>query len=284
MAEPKAEIREYDPTLAEIAREGVDEEEVSLIARVPDLAALPPGVRVVTQFGEVVTLRASRAQIAALADCPAVIEIEASRPVMPSDGRDDEPDEDPDEPRDDDDDRGPAAPEPTPYLRRPEGLIATGRGVVLGALDRGIEFALEAFRNQDGSTRLLALWDQRGDAGSGPGNRWGYGRILTAEDIDAALAAPDPYAALGYHPADADGPDPVSRRRSGAHGTHVMDIAGGSGGRGEGMGGVAPEADLVFVHLARTTDVLGKGNLGDSASLLEALDFVFSVAGDRPCV
>jgi Subtilase family len=76
----------------------------------------------------------------------------------------------------------------------------------------------------------------------------------------------------------------VSRRRSGAHGTHVMDIAGGSGGRGEGMGGVAPEADLVFVHLARTTDVLGKGNLGDSASLLEALDFVFSVAGDRPCV
>ena len=150
MAEPKAEIREYDPTLAEIAREGVDEEEVSLIARVPDLAALPPGVRVVTQFGEVVTLRAGRAQIAALADCPAVIEMEASRPVMPSDGRDGGPDEDPDEPRDDDgDDTGPAAPaEPTPYLRRPEGLIATGRGVVLGALDWGIDFALEAFRNR----------------------------------------------------------------------------------------------------------------------------------------
>src|SRR6185503_21178004 len=40
----------------------------------------------------------------------------------------------------------------------------------------------------------------------------------------------------------------------------------------------------VFVHLAGTADVLGRTNLGDSVTVLEALDFVFQTAGDRPCV
>ena len=62
-----------------------------------------------------------------------------------------------------------------------------------------------------------------------------------------------------------------------------MDIAAGYDPE-SGMSGVAPEAGLVFVHLSRTTQVLGRGNLGDSATVLEALDFVFSTAGDRPCV
>jgi phosphatidylserine/phosphatidylglycerophosphate/cardiolipin synthase-like enzyme len=63
----------------------------------------------------------------------------------------------------------------------------------------------------------------------------------------------------------------------------VLDIAAGNG-RGGGAIGVAPEADLVFCHLASTVDVLSRGTLGDAANLLEALDWVFETAGDQPCV
>lgn len=45
--------------------------------------------------------------------------------------------------------------------------------------------------------------------------------------------------------------------------------------------GVAPDADLVFVHLAdRRTG--GLANLGDSVGILEAVDFIARTAGRRP--
>src|SRR6185503_16665394 len=50
-----------------------------------------------------------------------------------------------------------------------------------------------------------------------------------------------------------------------------------------GASGVAPNADLVFVHLASDV-VAADGDLGDSVRLLEALDFVRAVAGERPFV
>ena len=46
--------------------------------------------------------------------------------------------------------------------RRPPSESATGRGVVVGVVDWGFDFAHPDFRNPDGSSRILALWDQRG--------------------------------------------------------------------------------------------------------------------------
>jgi subtilisin family serine protease len=286
MPEPSTDVREYDPVLAEASRVGDADDTVSIIARVSDVSALPPGVQVITRFGDVVTLRARRAQIPALAETAAVLEMEASTPLRPSweqcasdrvEGAEDS----------EEDDGGTQAgsgdPGPAAYVRRPAGLTTTGRGVVVAVIDWGCDFAHPAFRNEDGSTRLIAIWDQRGAAGSGPENRWGYGRILTSVDIDRALSGPRPYQALGYDPADAEPPAAASGDDVGTHGSHVLDIAAGNG-RGGGEVGVAPEAGLVFVHLAGTADVLGRHNLGDSVTVLEALDFVFAAAGDRPCV
>src|SRR5205814_1624134 len=102
----------------------------------------------------------------------------------------------------------------------------------------------------------------------------GYGRILDAAAIDAALRQPDPYAALRYHPAAFDA-------GFGAHGTHTVSIACGNG-QGGGPVGMAPEADIVFVSLGRQE---GPGTpLGDSVELLEALHHIVCTAGDRPCV
>ena len=44
-------------------------------------------------------------------------------------------------------------------------LNLTGRGVVLGFLDTGIRYEEEVFRNPDGSSRILGIWDQTIDTG-----------------------------------------------------------------------------------------------------------------------
>lgn len=237
------------------------DEELGAIIRTDPSTSLPEGVRVVSRFGSIATVRYPPSLHEALAQHDGVEVTEPPKPVRlldDEDGRD------------------------ACGLRTADGqrgaVGATGRGVIVAAIDWGCDFAHPAFRRSDGTTRLLALWDQRGPA-SGASNRWGYGRIFETDEIDRALEHADPYQALDYHPADADDPD----AEEGAHGTHVLDIAAGRD-TGHGTSGMAPDADLIFVHLDKTTRVLGVGNLGDSVAILEALDFVFSVAGDRPCV
>ena len=109
----------------------------------------------------------------------------------------------------------------------------SGNGVVVGCLDFGFDFATPNLRNEDGSSRVLSLWDQRGGAHPDSPAPFGYGRELQRAAMDAALTAPDPYAALAYDPADADSAG------HGAHGTHVLDIAAGNGRAAGSAAGVA---------------------------------------------
>jgi subtilisin family serine protease len=151
-----------------------------------------------------------------------------------------------------------------------------GDGAVVGIIDYGCDFAHLNFRNPDGTTRIEALWDQSGTLEEQSTVQ--YGRVYSRAAINAALKSADPYSALGYNP------DPS---HDGMHGTHVMDIAAGSG-RGSGVSGVAPKATIIFVHLS-TDDIPWTGEaslttkLGDSVHLVEALDWIFRAAGNRPC-
>jgi subtilisin family serine protease len=151
--------------------------------------------------------------------------------------------------------------------------------VVVAIIDAGCDFAHPNFRNEDGSTRLLALWHQ--DGKTRRGDEVLYGRCYTRAQIDRALRSRNPYRSLGYRPHE----EPNGK---GAHGTHVMDIAAGNG-RGTRQPGVAPEADLIFVDISMA-DAAREGKLafgyfmGDSVLMLEALDYIFWRAGPRPCV
>jgi subtilisin family serine protease len=155
-----------------------------------------------------------------------------------------------------------------------------GKGVVVGIIDSGGDFAHRNFRSSRGKTRLRALWDQSGVARAG--SPFGYGRLYSPAEIDTALAAPDPYAALGY------GPRPDSAYEQGAHGTHVMDIAAGNG-LGSTLPGVATQAELIFVEMS-ASDIAWRGpesvmqSFGDSVQMLEAIRFIFDTAAERPCV
>lgn len=149
-----------------------------------------------------------------------------------------------------------------------------GKGVVVGVVDYGGDFAHRNFRRANGKTRMLYLWDQNG--GNSPGSPNGYGVEHTAVDLNTALNQSNPYAALNYFPGQE------------SHGTHVMDIAAGNG-NGSNVPGMAPEADLIFVNVTHDRDPdkpedIIMTSFGDSVTLLEALKYIFDKAGTRPAV
>jgi subtilisin family serine protease/peptidoglycan hydrolase-like protein with peptidoglycan-binding domain len=252
-----------DPALEELYAEGGLDDEVAVILRLADPAAVPAGVRVIAQFGVIVTCRLPRGDIPRVREAGAVRSMKRARLYGPTlDAMGGELDE--------------AVLDARPSdRRRPDGGLPTGRGVVVAHIDWGVDFAHPDFRNDDGTTRLLALWDQSSAVDPRRPNRYGYGRIHLAGDIDGALAANDPYAALGYDPANSDS-------GAGSHGCHTLGISAGNG-RSGGPLGLAPQADLVFVHLSTAT-AEGPTLLGDSVALLEAFDFIACIAGTRPFV
>jgi minor extracellular serine protease Vpr len=65
-----------------------------------------------------------------------------------------------------------------------------GEGVLVAVIDSGIDYSHLDFRNEDGTTRIAALWDQ-----TIPGNPpLGYdiGSVYTREQINEALLTPMP--------------------------------------------------------------------------------------------
>ncbi|MBM2620815.1 S8 family serine peptidase [Actinoplanes sp. LDG1-06] len=250
-----------DPALWEELRAG-DDRMIEAIIRLVRPGMDVPGVRIVSRFGTIATCRIPAADVITVRARPEVLSLKAARGVSPGWRETDEP---------------PAEPRRLPGdERRGPSLAPTGAGVVVAAVDFGLDFDCAAFRTASGDTRLLSFWDQRDQASGGPVSSYGYGVEHDREAIDSALHDPDPYKALGYHPAVAD------PRGRGAHGTRVLDIAAGNG-RAGGPAGLASEADLVFVHLAdRRTG--GVGSFGDSVRLLEAVDFATRTAGAKPCV
>jgi subtilisin family serine protease len=247
-----------DPALAE-AVAGVEPNFlIEGILRLNDPGEIPLGFGVVCRFDRIYTGRFRAADAWAIRQNPNVASLKAARPIG------------------------------TPELERLpefETLINsrsqvrqravppyTGRGSVVAALDFGLDFAHPNFRNADGSTRVLAFWNQGSGYDISHPNSYGYGRVFSREEINRALEVEDPYGALGYHPS-------ISDTGNGSHGTHTLDIAAGNGR--VGAASAAAEADILFVHLS-TPRLDAAGNLGDSVRLLEGLDFVSRTAGDRP--
>ena len=243
---------EIDPNLLELIEEG-STGEVEAIIRL--IGPPPPGVVLVSRFGEINTCRLRASDIHAVHDHASVRSLKAPR-VVKADVADESA-------------AGDVKPDDR---RRPKGLKENGKGVVVGIIDWGPDPWHPDFIGPLGRSRLEAIWDQRGQFPDSP-RPWGYGRVWSRPVIDRALSHPRSASGLGGLPGGAS---------MGTHGTHVMSIAAGNG-RGGGPMGIAPEADLIFVHLAKGRSD-GVGDLGDSVRILEALDFILRLAGNRPVV
>lgn len=118
-------------------------------------------------------------------------------------------------------------------VQRPP-LSLTGKGVVIGFIDTGIRYNLDVFKNQDGTSRILAIWDQTIQDGTPP-DGFSFGTEYTNEQINEAVRSDDPLSVVPS--TDTDG-----------HGTAVASVAAGSSaGFGTNFLGAAPDADIVMV-------------------------------------
>ena len=150
----------------------------------------------------------------------------------------------------------------------------TGKGVAVAVIDSGIDYTLPHFRNADGSTRILALWDQGQSTSSQypPPEGFSQGRLYTESDINAVLQA-----ANGAEEEQGIGigvPALLSEDTSG-HGTAVAGIA--ASGTVENYQGVAPESSLVVVKLANTD----RDSFPRTTELMRALTFVIRFTAER---
>lgn len=118
-------------------------------------------------------------------------------------------------------------------LRRQPYLDLYGQGVMIGLVDTGVDFTHEAFINADGSSRIVALWDQTIQDGQGT-EQFPYGREFTQEDLSLALTMEDPFLA-------------VPSRDEVGHGTFLSGVAAGNEMPEKNFSGVAPLAELAVV-------------------------------------
>ena len=143
----------------------------------------------------------------------------------------------------------------------------TGGGVLVAVIDSGIDYRHPDFCNDDGTTRIVAMWDQTAVPGENEAPPQGYsqGVEYTAERINEALRAPDAFAAAQIVPeTDTTG-----------HGTHVAGIAAGNGRASGGANrGVAYESELIIVKLG----VPGGGSFPRTTELMTAVDYCIRMA------
>lgn len=133
----------------------------------------------------------------------------------------------------------------------PLGQPYTGKDVIIGYIDSGLDHTHEDFKNEDGTSRVLYYWDHSlgYDIDRTP-VKYGYGQVWTNADIDAGICG------------SSDGS---------AHGTTVTGTGSGNGRATGTHKGVAPESDIIIVE---TNFSLPNWTL----SIADGVDFIFSMA------
>ena len=128
-------------------------------------------------------------------------------------------------------------------VQRPP-LSLTGLGCILACIDTGIDYTNPVFRKADGSSRILAIWDQEEQEGSAP-EGFEYGSEYSREQINEALRSEKPFNVV------------PTRDIQGRHGTALASIAAGSSlEEGYTFLGAAPDADIVVVKLKQAKEYL----------------------------
>ena len=144
--------------------------------------------------------------------------------------------------------------------------LSTGRGVVVGIVDTGIDVTHDDFRESDGTTRVAWLIDFFGTPlGQHPELEARYG--CNQEDGCAVYGRAEINAAIASESRNDDPEDDIG------HGTHVASLAAGNGASDPLRVGMAPEATLI---IARVSGVM-QNEIFD-ADILAGAAFIFDQA------
>ena len=118
----------------------------------------------------------------------------------------------------------------------------SGKQVMIGFLDTGIDYQNPIFQHLDKTTRIAGIWDQTIQSGTPPESFY-YGSHYTPDMINEALASEDPYSL-------------VPSVDNNGHGTFLASIAAGSGDPDAQFIGAAPESVIAVVKLKQAKQYL----------------------------
>lgn len=119
------------------------------------------------------------------------------------------------------------------FFKENPNINVTGRGVIIGIADSGIDYLHPDFIYPDGTSKILYLWDQTKDGN--PPEGYHIGTEYTNEDINRAIREKD---------------DTLSIDEEGS-GTMLSGICAGLGNLNPNYAGVAGEASLIVIKLKK---------------------------------
>lgn len=145
-----------------------------------------------------------------------------------------------------------------------------GNGVLVAILDSGIDYFHPDFRRENGTTRILRIWDQT--ASWQQENpvlmRYQRGAEYTEEQINEALSQSSRQQGLAIVP--------VTDSTASGHGTAVASIAAGNGlgSQGRRYRGVAPESSILVVKVGTARE----NGFPRTTELMMAVDYTLRTA------
>lgn len=158
-------------------------------------------------------------------------------------------------------------------------LSLKGQGILIGIIDTGIDYRNPLFRDGDGNTRIVSIWDQSYnqavvseelDENQLP--ELLYGVEYTREQLNQALNSPNPQ-------------EIVPEKDTNGHGTYLASIAAGSADPVNDFIGAAPLSELVVVKLKEAKQnlrdffyMLGEEPLYQENDIMAGLAYLDEVA------
>lgn len=156
-------------------------------------------------------------------------------------------------------------------------LSLTGRDVLIGIVDTGIDYLNKEFIKEDDTTRIVAIWDQT--LPTDPSKSVYIGLTYSRDDINRAITASkqggDPYSIV------------PSKDETG-HGTHVASIAGARG-YDKSIEGVANDCEFIVVKLYPSPNFtkINQENGIDNvltyapSEIMAGIEFIFKIANSE---
>jgi len=214
---------------------------IAILMRVNDPEWIPrhiPDLRVTSQMGILVAGTCSRISFSALQHDRRILSVERSRPVAV-----------------------PECDRSIPFVRghavHTGDLAERGDQAIVAVIEDGIDPRHAAFQDEDGNSRILAVWDQRDGSGSPPR---GFDEGTEYRELEMARFVAEGRLPESWSP--------------GRHGTHVTSIAAGRAVADRFAGGMAPQAKILVVIPRIETG-------GYSFTYTNALRYIERVSAER---
>src|SRR5699024_1116354 len=113
-------------------------------------------------------------------------------------------------------------------------------GVIVGIIDTGIDYLNDEFRDENGKSRIISIWDQTIQSNESELKGVPFGSLYTNEEINKAIEAYE----LGENPYNI-----VPSKDLNGHGTGMAGIVGATGKNKE-IKGIAPKCEFVIIKLS----------------------------------